>query len=232
MWQVIGHNNYARSTDPLRIVNTQLTWTRLRPVIHFSAFIYFFGIAGSAPLAALIHTRLLPLAVLILDRPVKLPIRLVIARQLLLGEQRANHLDRNAVLFEDRVVEGAISHLAGTHKIFMERVDLQTAEQVCRLVERPVTSRERAPHFSRGVVHLVPDAIDQQIDTLLRRHLLQVKTEREDDASAAVAAPEEESDAVFGRFRELHIPEQQFPIERPAFGPERRAEQSAIGLVA
>src|SRR5215510_6499596 len=59
-----------------------------------------------------------------------------------------------------------------------------------------------------------------------------MKTEREDDARAAVAAPEEESDAVFGSLRELHVPEQQLAIKRPALAPEGRAEQPAIWLVA
>src|SRR6266545_5350103 len=59
-----------------------------------------------------------------------------------------------------------------------------------------------------------------------------MEAEREDDARAAVAAPEEESDAVFGSLRELHIPEQQLPIKRPALAPEGRAEQPAIWLVA
>src|SRR5690242_11804241 len=113
----------------------------------------------------------------------------------------------------------------------MQRVDLQSAEQVSRLVKRPVTSGERAPHFSSRVVDLVPDAIDQQIYAFLRRHLLHVKTEREDDSRAAMAAPEEKPYAVFRSLRELHIPEQQFPVERPAFRPERRAEQAAIGFI-
>src|SRR5262249_33528735 len=59
-----------------------------------------------------------------------------------------------------------------------------------------------------------------------------MEAEREYDTRAAVAAPEEESDAVFGSLRELHIPEQQLPIKRPALGPEGRAEQPAIWLVA
>jgi len=63
----------------------------------------------------LIETRSLPLAVLIRDRPVKLSIRRVIARQLLFGEQRADHLDRDAVLFEDLVVEDVIGHPAHPH---------------------------------------------------------------------------------------------------------------------
>src|SRR5438105_15805387 len=78
----------------------------------------------------------------------------------------------------------------------------------------------------------MPDALDQQVDALLRRHLLQVEAEREDDSRAAVHAPEERADAILRRLLELHVPEQQLPVERPALAPERRAEQTAIGPVA
>src|SRR5262245_40028476 len=78
----------------------------------------------------------------------------------------------------------------------------------------------------------MPDAIDEQVNALLRRHLLHVKAERKNDARATMAAPEEHADLVFGRLGETSIPQQQFPIERPAFAPERRAEQAAIRFVA
>src|SRR5215510_14037138 len=74
-------------------------------------------------------------------------------------------------------------------------------------------------------------AIDQKVDALLRRHLLKMEAEREDDARAAMHAPEEHADAVLRRLGKIQVPEQHLPIERAAFGPERRAEQTAIWLV-
>src|SRR5262245_44619417 len=52
-------------------------------------------------------------------RPIKLPARLEIACQLLFGQNRANHLDRDAVLFQNRVVKCAIGHLARIHQLFV-----------------------------------------------------------------------------------------------------------------
>src|SRR5262245_32161626 len=169
MWAVNRHNNYARLNVPLRVGTVLLIQMRPEAAFHFSEFIYFFGKSNQrrewwqAGLDqwAYCEIRSLLLAALIRDLPVKLPIRRVIARQLLFCEQRADHLDRDAVLFKDRVMEGAVGHLAGIHKLFMQRVDLQTAEQIRSLIKRPITSRERTPHFGRGVVHLVPDAVDE-----------------------------------------------------------------------
>ena len=65
----------------------------------------------------------------------------------------------------------------------------------------------------------------------LGRHLLEVEAQREDDAGAAVHAPEEHADAVLGRLGEAAVPEQELPVECPALAPERRVEQPAVRLV-
>src|SRR5262245_3655959 len=117
MWEMIRHNNYARLSDLLRVVTTLLTRMGAEPALHFSEFIRFLGTwisaASDSKRVPVKRERSLSLAVLIRDRPVKLPIRRVIARQLLFGEQGADHVDRDAVLLENRVVEGAVGHLAG-----------------------------------------------------------------------------------------------------------------------
>jgi hypothetical protein len=80
----------------------------------------------------------------------------------------------------------------------------------------------------------VPDPVDEEIDRLLRRplaHVEHVELEREDDAGAAVHAPEERADALFGRLVEAEVVEQQFPVERPALA-EERAATGQVGAVA
>src|SRR3569832_38513 len=74
-------------------------------------------------------------------------------------------------------------------------------------------------------------AIHEQFDTLLWRHLLEMEVEREDDARATMHAPEEHTDLLLGRLREAEVPQQQLPVKRIAFSPERRAEDRAIRLV-
>src|SRR5262245_33641555 len=76
------------------------------------------------------------------------------------------------------------------------------------------------------------DALDQQIDAFLRGHFLEVKAEREDNSRTTMHAPEEHSDSVLRRLWEVHVPQQQFPVKRPALAPERRAEQAAVRAVA
>src|SRR5437868_15122599 len=45
-------------------------------------------------------------------------------------------------------------------------------------------------------------------------------------------APEKHSDAILWRLRKFQIPKEQLPIERITLGPERCAEQAAIGSIA
>ena len=49
-------------------------------------------------------------------------------------------------------------------ELLAQPAQLQAAEQVGRLVERPVAALERAPDFRRGVVALVADLVDQEVD--------------------------------------------------------------------
>src|SRR3954469_25971670 len=113
----------------------------------------------------------------------------------------------------------------------MEGTELEAAEEIGRLVERAVAAIERPANLGSGVVSLVPDAADEELDALLRRHLPEVELEREDDPGAAVHPPEEHPHAVLGRPGEAPVPEQQLPVEGPALAPERRREEAAVGPV-
>lgn len=65
--------------------------------------------------------------------------------------------------------------------------------------------------FAGGVVAFVPNAIDEEVDHLLGRHLAEVILEADDDAGTAVHPPEEHSDAVLWRFSVVHVPELHLP---------------------
>lgn len=82
---------------------------------------------------------------------------------------------------------------------------------------------------------------DQQIDALLRRHLPEMELDRENDASATVHSPEEHPNAIRGLVRcpfltdfcwEAALPQQQFPVYRPALDPERCLEDTAVRVIA
>src|ERR1700741_1183953 len=77
----------------------------------------------------------------------------------------------------------------------------------------------------------MPDFVNQQVDTLLRRHLLEMKVERENDSRTTMHTPEQHADLLLGRLRKSQIPQQQFPVKRIAFGPERRPKDASIRLV-
>src|SRR5205823_6298821 len=119
-----------------------------------------------------------------------------------------HHLDRHAILFVDPIVKGSVCHFTGLDQFAMQRIELEPAYQICDLIERTVTAIERPAHFRSRVIALMSDTVDEKVDALLRRHLLQMKTEREDDSRAAVHAPEEHADAVFWRLGKIQIPEQ------------------------
>src|SRR5258706_1020809 len=59
-----------------------------------------------------------------------------------------------------------------------------------------------------------------------------MKAQRKNNARAAMHAPEKHADAVLRRLGKIQIPEQQLPIKRVAFSPERCAEQSAVRSIA
>ena len=73
---------------------------------------------------------------------------------------------------------------------------------------------------------------DQQVDSLLRGHRAQMEAEREDDAGAAVHAPEQSSDALLRRVVEAMIPENHLPIEGVALNPEAGFKLLPVGPVA
>src|SRR4051812_28311458 len=99
----------------------------------------------------------------------KLPAGREVARQLLAREGGANQLDRDGVLAQDGVVEGAVGHLARVDELFAQSAELHPAEHVSALIERIVSAAERPTDLGRRVVDFVSDAFDQKVDALLRR---------------------------------------------------------------
>jgi hypothetical protein len=91
--------------------------------------------------------KTIPLLISYRNRPVNFPTRFEVARHLLIDENRAHHLDRDAVLFQNLIVKCAIGHLAGINQLVMHRVKLQAADQIRDLIKRAVTAIERSPHF-------------------------------------------------------------------------------------
>jgi len=67
---------------------------------------------------------------------------------------------------------------------------LQSAHHIGHLIKRPVITGERPSNLGQGIVPLVPDLIDQQINALFGRPVSQVKIQRENDAGRAVRTPE------------------------------------------
>lgn len=162
---------------------------------------------------------------LLIGKRVEPPVALEVALQRQVREQGAEEGDRHAVLAQHRVVERPVGHATGGDQSAVERADLQAADQVGALVQRVVIAAEGAAHFGQGVVALVTDIVHEQLHALRRRHLSQVEAEREEDASAAVQAPEQHPDPVLRRPREAEVPEKHLPVESPetAVPPTPRA---------
>lgn len=59
--------------------------------------------------------------------PIKLPARPVIPVEPCVRQDCPHHLDRNAIVSQDGVVELLVGHLAGLHQLAMQRAELQTA---------------------------------------------------------------------------------------------------------
>src|SRR5882672_8092876 len=104
----------------------------------------------------------------------ELPRRLVVARQLHAGDMRPHHLNRHDATLEDAVVKILLGHLAGLDHVRVERAQLDRAHHVTDLVERGIVAVERATHLARRCVPVVTDAIDEEIDALLRRPFAEV----------------------------------------------------------
>ncbi len=109
------------------------------------------------------------------------PARLEVARQFLAGEVGSDQLDGDGVLAQHGIVELSLRHAAGD-QLRMERAELQAAEQVCRLVERRIRAVDAPANFGGGVAAFVANALDEEVDRLLGRHLPEMEFEREDDA--------------------------------------------------
>src|SRR6185369_7433035 len=114
----------------------------------------------------------------------------------------------------------------------MEAVELQAAHHISDLIQRPIISRERTPHFGRCIVAFVPDPLDQKIYRFLRGHFLEMKIQREDDSRTPMHSPKQSSDTIFRGFLKPFVPKQELPIQSPALNRERRAEILSVRPVA
>src|SRR5690348_11151838 len=92
-------------------------------------------------------------------RLVESPTRGEVAGQLLTGQAGAHELDRDGVLAEERVVEGAVGHLPRVDELPPQGADLEAAQHVGALVERLIGAVERPPYLGGRVVNLVADAL-------------------------------------------------------------------------
>ena len=128
-----------------------------------------------------------------------------------------------------------------THKLSPECPDLESSQQIARLVQRWILASKRPPNLPFGCRPLVSHSTHEQINTFPGRHLAEVELDREDDPGATVHAPEEHTDAVLCFVRrpflanlcgKTTIPQQQFPVHGPAFDPERRLEELAVRVIA
>src|SRR5258706_3321008 len=75
------------------------------------------------------------------------------------------------------------------------------------------------------------NAIDQKINRLLRRHLAQMKIERENDSRASMRSPEKHPDAVLRAPGKIQVPQKHFPIKRPAFAEKRRLKHAPVRAI-
>ena len=139
-----------------------------------------------------------------------------VPRELVPAERRAHQLDRDRVLAQHRVVELALAHRAGGDELLVQRAELETADHVAALVERGVAAADVAPHLARGARDLVADALDQEVDHLLWRHLAQVEAQGDEDPRGAVHAPEQHPDAVLGAPGPAEVPLEPLPVQGPA----------------
>src|SRR6185503_13163055 len=114
-----------------------------------------------------------------LPKLIEPPARLEVPRQRLPRQPRPHQLDRHVAAREHRIMERPRAHLPRAHELRIQRPELQRAHHVGELIQRPIIAVERPPHLRLGVLALVADSVDQEVDALLRGHLAQVETERE-----------------------------------------------------
>ncbi|KAK1251832.1 hypothetical protein MKX07_007311 [Trichoderma sp. CBMAI-0711] len=156
----------------------------------------------------------------------------VIRMQLQPQDQGSKQLNGHVVCLEERVVKLLLRHVAAVEDLAAQLKQLQGAEHVAGLVERPVVAVEGAADLGLGGGALVADPFDEQVDALLGREEAEVELDGEDDAGAAVHAPEHGADAVLGRLEEVAaLPEDVLPVHGPALGAEGRAEELAVAVV-
>src|SRR5688572_3584408 len=115
---------------------------------------------------------------------VELPVDRRVRRQLLLAEREPEQRDRHRALAQDLVVERLLRHLPRVHDLAAQPAELERAEEVRRLVERPVPPLEGAQHLRARVRALVPGLLHEVVHRLLRRPLPHVELEGEDDPRA------------------------------------------------
>src|SRR5438552_14094151 len=118
------------------------------------------------------------IALFILSSLIKTPAGFEITAQFLSRKIGSYHLNGNAVLLQDGIVERTIGHPARVDQFLVQRPKLECTQKICALIERSIVRIEGAANFGAGVVAFVPDTINQEIDAFLRCHPAQVKTQR------------------------------------------------------
>ena len=87
---------------------------------------------------------------------------------------RAEHLDRDGVLPQNRVVELPVGHLPGTDQLALKSSNLQGSKHIGRLVEGRIATLNRASHLGGGISPLMANPLDKKVHGLPRLHRPQV----------------------------------------------------------
>ncbi len=126
------------------------------------------------------------------------PVGDVIAGERDIGNLSADHLDGDAVAFEDAIVELAVLHFPGVDQFPVQDIKLHASEHVGALVEGRGVRGQGAAYLAFGMGDLMADHIDKEVDAFLGCHFPEVIPEGEDDSCTTVHAPEQEAHAVLG----------------------------------
>src|SRR5512139_2097405 len=100
-----------------------------------------------------------------------------------------------------------IAHFSSIYQFSFQGVELQSPDHVSELVKRAVVTCKGAANFAFGIRSFMAYSIDEEVDALLWRPFAEMVIERENNACAAVHAPEKHADTVFRRLRKFQIPQ-------------------------
>src|SRR5690606_38615401 len=106
---------------------------------------------------------------------IKLPCRLIISCQLLVGKGSPNHFHGQVILLDNVILEFLIGHLSAVYQFILDAEQLETADEISQLVQRTVIGLKRPFHLAMCIRILMANAVYQVIDTLLGRPLTQVE---------------------------------------------------------